>query len=71
MDSHRRFTDAAGRTRHCWECVHAKDWESGFFGQLPVATCELHDVAVNKYDGPGHCLDAPWCVNHDDGSGRD
>lgn len=36
MAKHRRFTDSAGFTRHCWECAHAKQWTpnviSGPFG---------------------------------------
>lgn len=65
MGGRKRFTDGAGYTRHCWECVHAKDWECIF--DKFVATCEVHDIAVGKDESPDHSYDALWCKSYDDG----
>lgn len=61
----RRFSDAAGYTRHCWECRHAKDWEkrsvTGYWG-----TCELTGIRVGKYDSPNNpCSRTPNACNYD------
>ena len=73
MAKHRRFTDTAGYTRHCWECVHAKDWREtrGIGG--PCAICEITGVAVSKYDSPNNpcCVDTKGCGSYDDGSSED
>lgn len=53
MARHRRFTDTAGYTCHCWECVHAKGWRNNMFGD-PWAECELTGWAVNRFDSPNN-----------------
>ena len=61
MARHRRFTDGAGYTRHCWECVHAKGWrlEKGTY-DMNHADCELTGRVVNKYDSPNNqCCHLP------------
>lgn len=45
------FTDHAGFTRHCWECVHAKGWTPNVFSG-PWATCELTGRSVKRLDSP-------------------
>lgn len=67
MSRHRRFTDGAGFTRHCWECVHAKDWMersvTGYWG-----TCELTGRYVGKTDSPNNqCSRLPTTCEYDDG----
>lgn len=53
--THQRFSDAAGYTRHCWECVHAKDWtEASKAIGGSRATCELTLRPVWKYDSPSN-----------------
>lgn len=53
MMPRKRFTDGAGFTRHCWECVHAKDWHDGLFNTRG-ATCEVYDIGVDKTDSPNN-----------------
>ena len=55
MGRRKRFTDAAGYTRHCWECVHAKDWrkETNVIGD-DIADCELTGRVVRKYASPNN-----------------
>lgn len=45
---HRPFWDNAGYRRHCWECVHSKEW-NGERGR-----CELGNIRVDKYDSPNN-----------------
>lgn len=45
---HRRFTDLAGFTRHCWECAHAKGWADD------MAACEATGRFVYKFDSPNN-----------------
>lgn len=48
---HRRFTDGAGFTRHCWECVHARRWTPNvLIGTF--AECKLTGRYVKKYSSP-------------------
>ena len=67
MSRHRRFSDSAGFTRHCWECVHAKDWETrSVTGDW--ATCELTGRHVGKCDSPNNiCSRLPAGCEYDDG----
>ena len=51
---HRRFSDAAGYTRHCWECAHAKGWRKGMFSKADIAKCELNGRIVEKYNSPNN-----------------
>lgn len=51
---HRRFTDGAGYTRHCWECAHAKGWRKGMFSHADIAKCELTGRVVEKYSSPNN-----------------
>lgn len=64
---HRRFSDAAGYMRHCWECKHAKGWcrhETSIDGN--VATCELTGAKVGKYDSPNNpCSRTPNGCDYD------
>ena len=65
MTAHRRFADSAGYTRHCWECVHAKDWEersvTGYWG-----TCELTGIRVGKCDSPNNpCSHLPLACEYE------
>lgn len=53
MGRRKRFTDSAGYTRHCWECIHATDWRKGLYG-IPIATCELSGKNMEKYDSPNN-----------------
>ena len=46
MTKHRPFSDAAGFTRHCWECMHATDWDG------EIGRCGLTGWFVHKYDSP-------------------
>jgi hypothetical protein len=46
--SRRRFTDAAGYTIHCWECVHSTEWKNG------CSRCELTHRVVFKADSPNN-----------------
>ena len=50
----RRFTDGAGFTRHCWECIHAKGWRKGMFSKADIAKCELTGMIVTKHDSPNN-----------------
>lgn len=55
MARHRRFTDNAGYTRHCWECVHAKGWRlKKHSSDVNLADCERTGWVVHKYDGPNN-----------------
>jgi hypothetical protein len=51
---HRRFSDAAGYTRHCWECRHAKGWRRVESIDGHAANCELTGAKVGKYDSPNN-----------------
>lgn len=53
MARSRSFTDAAGFTRHCWECTHAKGWRKGMC-YADIAKCELTGRAVEKYSSPNN-----------------
>jgi hypothetical protein len=70
MMARKRFTDGAGFTRHCWECVHAKDWHKGF-GYIPTATCEVYGITVERTDSPNNCCTyvGKICYSYDDGKG--
>ena len=46
--SRHRFTDAAGYTIHCHECIHAGGWEDG------RGRCELTGRIVCKADSPNN-----------------
>ena len=64
------FTDTAGYTRHCWECVHAKNWRKGltFGGKIDgnIADCELLDWGVGKYESPDNpCCHMPAACNYE------
>ena len=63
----RRFSDAAGYTRHCLECRHAKGWcrhKTSIDGN--VATCELTGAKVGKYDSPNNpCSRTPNGCDYD------
>jgi len=62
MSNHRRFTDGAGYTRHCWECEHADKWYFGF------AECKMTGTRVGKYDSPDNqCSHLPIGCSYDDG----
>ena len=62
----RRFSDAAGYTRHCWECSHAKGWKRVNTIDGHEARCELAGVAVGKYDSPNNpCSKTPNGCNYD------
>ena len=62
VSRHRRFTDGAGFTRHCWECVHAKDWDG------ECGWCELTGWVVHKTDSPNNqCCHLPVECDYDDG----
>ena len=53
MARHRCFTDAAGFTRHCWECEHAKGWRlKAHSMDVSLADCELTGWVVRKFDSP-------------------
>ena len=68
MGRHRRFTDGAGFTRHCWECRHAKGWRKGMFSHADIAKCELTGQGVAKYDSPDNqCSHLPIGCDYDDG----
>ena len=45
---HRRFTDGAGFTRHCWECSNATDWDG------KDGWCAAYDMPVTRYDSPNN-----------------
>ena len=51
---HRPFSDNAGYTYHCWECVHAKDWITVPAQVLYIANCELTRKVVTKFDSPNN-----------------
>ena len=53
MSRHRRFTDGAGYTRHCWECTHATDWRKQL-DVVDMADCELTGRRVLKYYSPNN-----------------
>lgn len=53
MAKHRRFTDGAGFTRHCWECSHAKQWTPNVIIG-PFGWCELTGRSVGKCDSPNN-----------------
>lgn len=53
MSKHRRFTDSAGFTRHCWECSHAKQWTPNVISG-PFGWCELTGRSVGKFDSPNN-----------------
>ena len=68
MGRHRRFTDGAGFTRHCWECEHAKGWEYRHTILGHSATCERTGSTVYKYDSPNNqCSHLPIGCSYDDG----
>lgn len=50
----RRFADAAGYTRHCWECRHARGWGKEETIDGPCGTCELTGRPVFKYTSPNN-----------------
>lgn len=58
MSRFRPFTDNAGYTRHCWECVHSKDWVRDLSGHY--ARCEITGACVERYDSPNNpCCHLP------------
>lgn len=58
---HRRFTDGAGFTRHCWECANATDWR-GKDGR-----CTAYDMSVTRYDSQNNtCSKARRCYSYRD-----
>lgn len=68
MAKHRQFTDRAGYTRHCWECVHAKNWRPKWITGEPMAYCVLIDHFVDKFDSPNNpCSHLGTECYYDDG----
>jgi len=69
MPNHRRFADS-NYTRHCWECIHAKDWHKGqaIAGEGDDwATCDVDGRRVGKYDSPNNPSSiAGGCWHYDD-----
>ena len=64
--AHRRFTDAAGFTRHCWECRNAHGWDGG------TAVCAVTGRAVGRYDSPANpCSRAMWCMDYEESRTND
>jgi len=56
---HRGFTDNAGFTRHCWECLRALQWQDG------TAWCETRGIVVGRYDSPDNGSSvAGGCPSH-------
>lgn len=53
MTRHKRFTDGAGFTRHCWECVHARGWTPNVLTGT-FAKCELTGRYVKKHSSPNN-----------------
>ena len=67
--SRRRFSDAAGYTRHCWECAHAKGWERTGEIDGDRATCELTSRFVHRYDSPNNlCCHMPGACEYEGGT---
>ena len=65
MSRHRRFTDGAGFTRHCWECGHAHSWFD-VFGE-----CELTGKRVYRFSSPDNqCSRLPASCEHEYGGKR-
>ena len=65
MTAHRPFSDVAGYMRHCWECVHAKDWE-----KRPVngdrAMCDVTGAHVYRFDSPNNpCSHLPLACEYE------
>lgn len=74
MTRHRRFTDGAGFTRHCWECRKSALWGETL---VPVAllggydrtsptkgTCKVTGMVVDKTDSPNNpCSKACGCAD--------
>ena len=54
MSRHKRFTDGAGFTRHCWECVHATNWRKVISLDGHEADCELTGHRVEKHSSPNN-----------------
>ena len=54
MSRHKRFTDGAGFTRHCWECVHATNWRKVISFDGNEADCELTGRHVEKHSSPNN-----------------
>lgn len=52
----KRFTDNAGYTRHCWECLNSTDWEEG------RGICSILLMDVERHDSPNNpCSTAGGC----------
>lgn len=54
MARRRRFTDGAGYTRHCWECVHATDWTGMHTIDGWDAICDVDGRTVHKFSSPNN-----------------
>ena len=54
--THRKFTDGAGFTFHCWECANSDEWRGD------IGKCAKTGIAVGKYDSPNNgCSNAGGC----------
>ncbi len=69
MGRRKRYTDSAGFTQHCWECVHAKDWRDALYGK--VADCEVHGICVGREDSPNNGCTYVGRICHDYTTGVD
>ena len=47
--SHKRFADAEGYVRHCWECAHSYGWDRNNTG-----ICSVSGHIVEKYQSPSN-----------------
>lgn len=54
MANHKRFSDNAGYTRHCWECKHAVGWHKTNTMDRFEAICDRSGRKVGKYDSPNN-----------------
>ena len=54
MSKHKRFADNAGFIQHCWECVHATDWQRVDSIDVQEGKCVLTGRKVGKYDSPNN-----------------
>lgn len=56
----RPFTDSAGHTRHCWECVHSCEWRA------MRGWCEAYEMTVTRQNTPDEHLDkVAGCEHYD------
>lgn len=65
MSTHKRFSDGAGYTRHCWECKHATSWRKADTIDGYEASCRLCGIVVGKFDSPNNpCCNLPSACDH-------